>query len=387
LEDKDVLQPVDKAIRKFAHRINVENFSGPAVSGKANDTIRELQAGRVRVKDKSDRATIEQVLDPRTRMILFKLLSKGVVEEICGCVSTGKEANVYYAIACQEGQQRGCAVKIYKTSILLFKDRDKYVTGEYRFRHGYARHNPRKMVRTWAEKEMRNLMRIHASGVPCPFPVILKSHVLVMSFIGEDGWPAPKLKYTNLSTAKYEELYLQCIRDIHTMYNGCHLVHADLSEFNILYHNGQCYVIDVSQSVEHDHPHALEFLRKDCSNITDFFGKKGVCVLSLRQLFDFVTDPTISDENIDLYLEKVLSIASEMVKIGVSEGEKVDEEVFKHSYIPRTLNEVVDVERDLCHADEGRTDEILYKTLTGLKSDLSGARQVSHGGLSKTVLI
>jgi RIO kinase 1 len=78
--------------------------------------------------------------------------------------------------------------QIYKTSILLFKDRDKYVTGEYRFRHGYARHNPRKMVRTWAEKEMRNLMRIHASGVPCPFPVILKSHVLVMSFIGEDGW-------------------------------------------------------------------------------------------------------------------------------------------------------------------------------------------------------
>jgi serine/threonine-protein kinase RIO1 len=45
-------------------------------------------------------------------MILFKLLSKGVVEEICGCVSTGKEANVYYAIACQEGQQRGCAVKV-----------------------------------------------------------------------------------------------------------------------------------------------------------------------------------------------------------------------------------------------------------------------------------
>ena len=34
------------------------------------------------------------------------------------------------------------------------------------------------------------------------------------------------------------------------------------------YFDGQCYVIDVSQSVEHDHPHALEFLRKDCSNVT-----------------------------------------------------------------------------------------------------------------------
>ncbi len=34
------------------------------------------------------------------------------------------------------------------------------------------------------------------------------------------------------------------------------------------YHNGDAYIIDVSQSVEHDHPHALEFLRKDCSNVS-----------------------------------------------------------------------------------------------------------------------
>jgi hypothetical protein len=29
----------------------------------------------------------------------------------------------------------------------------------FRFRHGYCKHNPRKMVQTWAEKEMRNLIR------------------------------------------------------------------------------------------------------------------------------------------------------------------------------------------------------------------------------------
>jgi RIO kinase 1 len=27
-------------------------------------------------------------------------------------------------------------------------------------------------------------------------------------------------------------------------------------------------VIDVAQAVEHDHPHALEFLRKDCTNVS-----------------------------------------------------------------------------------------------------------------------
>ena len=52
---------------------------------------------RVKSKDKSDRATAEQVMDKRTRMILFKMLSSGVFTEINGCISTGKEANVYHA--------------------------------------------------------------------------------------------------------------------------------------------------------------------------------------------------------------------------------------------------------------------------------------------------
>lgn len=50
------------------------------------------------------------------------------------------------------------------------------------------------MVRLWAEKEMRNLVRMHSAGLPVPQPILLRSHVLLMSFIGKDGWPAPKLK-------------------------------------------------------------------------------------------------------------------------------------------------------------------------------------------------
>ena len=43
---------------------------------------------------RSDRATSEQVLDPRTRMILFKLLNNNVLTSIDGCISTGKEVKV-----------------------------------------------------------------------------------------------------------------------------------------------------------------------------------------------------------------------------------------------------------------------------------------------------
>lgn len=60
---------------------------------------------------------------------------------LSGCLSTGKEANVYYARGSAEenGPAKEYAVKIFKTSILVFKDRDKYVSGEYRFRNGYCK--------------------------------------------------------------------------------------------------------------------------------------------------------------------------------------------------------------------------------------------------------
>ncbi|PKB92545.1 hypothetical protein RhiirA5_508243 [Rhizophagus irregularis] len=128
--------------------------------------------------DKSDCATVEQVLDPRTRIILFKMINHNVIYEVNGCVYTSKEANVYHAIT-EHGNHR--AIKVYKTSILVFKDRDRYVTGEYRFRHGYSKHNPKKMVKLWVEKEMRNLKELWQD--------VLRLHVLVMSFLRDkNGW-------------------------------------------------------------------------------------------------------------------------------------------------------------------------------------------------------
>jgi RIO kinase 1 len=262
-------QPSDKLFRRYANKVNIEDYEGPRLSQSAtnilNEKTRSMENNRMRVKDKSDRATAEQVMDPRTRIILFKMLNKGIINEINGCISTGKEANVYHARS-MTGIE--FAIKIYKTSILVFKDRDKYVTGEFRFRHGYCRSNPRKMVRTWAEKEMRNLNRLQQAGIKAPKPIMLKSHVLLMDFIGVKGWPSPKLKDALLVSSQPRKLYRECIEIMWKLYNKCKLVHADLSEYNILYHEESLVIIDVSQSVEHDHPMALEFLRIDCTNIT-----------------------------------------------------------------------------------------------------------------------
>ena len=349
------------SLQRYAGRIKVDHeYSGlsQAVANKLKISSRKTENPRTK-SDRANRATNEQVLDPRTRMILFKMINRNLIFEVNGCISTGKEANVYHSIT-ENGED--LAIKIYKTSILIFKDRDRYVTGEFRFRHGYNRHNPRKMVKMWAEKEMRNLKRLIVAKIPCPMPIELRSHVLVMSFIGSEGIPAPRLKDANFSPSIAYDLYFQSAMILRKMYHECKLVHADFSEYNLLCKDSVIYVIDVSQSVEHDHPQALYFLRKDCANLTEFFKRNSVNPMTLQEIFDFVTDVELKRP-----AEYLLSMKETLKGRTWKFYESIqhEESVFRDSFIPRTLNEVIDIERDIEKINEGDTADILYRKLTG----------------------
>ena len=344
-------------------------------------------------------------------MILLKMINQNIIYQVNGCVSTGKEANVYHALT-ESGEHR--AIKIYKSTILNFKNRDQYVTGEYRFRHGYSKSNPRKMVQLWAEKEMRNLRRLQAAGIPCPEPILLKLQVLLMTFIGDrQGWPAPRLKDAQFTEEEAPVLYNECIRLLRRLYQECRLVHADFSEYNLLFHEGHIVVIDVSQSVEIEHPHALEFLRMDCMNILKFFRGKRLKTLNLQSLFDFIISKEINSDNIEEYLleahaeeqipEDLQEINSEAKEIDAftlkyrqAQGEQFkrnEEEIFKNSYIPRTLDEVYDAERDVELVRKGRAGELIYQRFAGLSikeekvvetSDASENESESSSGTSDT---
>ncbi|KAF3680941.1 hypothetical protein BC332_00320, partial [Capsicum chinense] len=376
--NSSTLQPLSNRTQKFANHIKaspLEEWEGRINVGMSNSvttairgTVRDMAIGKTKTTEKADRATVEQAIDPRTRMVLFKMLNRGVFNDINGCISTGKEANVYHATKA-DGQE--LAIKVYKTSVLVFKDRDRYVQGDYRFRYGYCKHNPRKMVKTWAEKEMRNLMRLRAAGIRCPAPILLRLHVLVMEFIGKGGWAAPRLKDAALSLDKLRECYVEIIMAMRTLYQKCKLVHGDLSEYNILYFEGHLYVIDVSQSVDLDHPHALDFLREDCIHVSDFFKKHGVAVMRIRELFDFIVDPCINDYSVDSYLEKVQERI--LARGEMTAEEEIADSVFIQSFIPKTLDHVKDAEADVQRIISGEdTGDMYYKTITGLKEALTG---------------
>lgn len=327
--------------------------------------VEPLKKGPKITKDRSNRATVEQVLDPRTMRFLAKIFNKNIISRINGCISTGKEANVYHGDhEDPEVTTREFAVKIYKTSILVFKDRERYVDGEYRFRNTKNQSNPRKMVKVWAEKEFRNLKRLYVNGIPCPEPIELRSHVLVMEYLTKgNAQPSPKLRdHPFKDIDEIVHYYQQMLFYMRRMYQKCRLVHADLSEYNSIVHNDKLYIIDVSQSVEPEHPMALDFLRMDIKNVNDFFSRKHINVYPERLLFKYITESNEnlglendSDEVLGAYLEN-LPLKSEL------DDSNVDDEVFRSLHLVRSLNNLE--ERDFEKFTAGKVD-----TLTDLVAE------------------
>ncbi|XP_044758235.1 serine/threonine-protein kinase RIO3 isoform X2 [Coccinella septempunctata] len=249
---------------------------------------------RHKIRDKrEDRSTTMFGLDEHTHLQLYKMVNGSqILDDVGGVISIGKEAAIFHAFSHSENGEgpKECAIKVFKTSLSEFKDREKYIRSDHRFKDRIGKQTSRKTVHIWAEKEMANLCRLKKAGIPCPEVFYLKECILVMSFIGENRIPADKLKEATLSTDEYIIAYDQVTTLMKTLFWDAKLIHADLSEYNILWHKGQCYFIDVSQSVEPVHENAFNFLYRDCENITNFFQRKSVPgVVSSNELFKSIT--------------------------------------------------------------------------------------------------
>lgn len=118
------------------------------------------------------------------------------------------------------------------------------------------------------------------------------------------------------------------------------MVHADLSEYNLLWDkdHGKVWIIDVSQAVDSDNPMAGEFLRMDCKNVVGFFRRHmdSRTLLSARQLFEFVTMSGLSTaEELEGHLESLHSSP----ELGLD-----DDSIFMEDTLPKPIKELNDDE-------------------------------------------
>jgi len=326
---------VDSKQRKVGGRMGAGRFEQKAREKK----IKKLQ------KTEMKTPTFEGI-DGFSRKILYSLqTNQDVLSKINGCIAQGKEAVIHHAIG---GNNRDVelgasyAVKIYKTTKVEFRDREQYIEGEWRFRdYQVVKYNPRKMIILWAEKELRNLKRLCTHGIPCPVPILLRKHILVMSFIGKEGYPAPQLENARLTPEGAQQMYWKCATYMRKMYQNAGLVHADLSPYNLLVYEGELYFIDLAQAVTTQHAHAPEFLRRDCYNMTKFFRTRNMSeIMSTRELFDFITTKDVEphEEGLQRHIQNIKSKIN--IRGNLTRDELAEEQVWLKISLPTNLKDV-----------------------------------------------
>lgn len=289
--------------------------------------------GHGRAENMNAAKTRGGAMDGNVRLQISAAINTGLIDNCNGVVKEGKEALVYHADGGWRGRQTSAeessaaaspevtgsdgydvAVKVFKR-IAEFKGRGSYVDGDPRYhKQKFKTNDQREQVVLWAEKEYRNLIRAHQAGVAVPKPLYQKENILFMRFLGDNGWPSPQLKEIDMKKGsdRWTTFYCQTLCHIRRLYHCARLIHADLSEYNLLIcpcwqasHDHliasgkrsiddetlQVVMIDFGQAVDVGHPSAATWLRRDLSTVRDFFVKQGIKTLSNENAEEFVTDP------------------------------------------------------------------------------------------------
>lgn len=241
---------------------------------------REFDEFRKRVKD-ADQLKVEgSVFDEATLAAIYKLVQDGHINAFGGPISTGKEAHVFEALAPEEE----VAVKIYRINATDFSQMREYLEGDPRF-DGIGS-DKKAVVLAWTRKEFANLSRARQAGVRVPETIAVERNALVMELVGQADERARRLAEV---TVENPQTAYEVVREYTRRLYAAGLIHGDLSEYNLIIHEGELYVIDLGQAVTVHHPNARSFLERDCRNVTSFFSRQGLS-LDPDELIEYVTE-------------------------------------------------------------------------------------------------
>ena len=237
-----------------------------------------------RRKESQQRKLVDTFFDHATLLTVSRLITEGQFDALDSPISTGKEGGVFRATKGAELR----AVKIYRIGNTSYRRLPAYALDDLR-RETSAR-NFTGLIMAWTRREHTILTRLTDAGVRVPRPYAHHRNVLVMEFIGNAEGAAPRLRDVPIDDphALYEEL----VRQIGMMLTKTHLVHGDLSPWNMLYFEDRPVMIDVGQAIRSDHPEARRLLLRDLEHFARFLTQLGHEV-STEEFFQAVGGDTL----------------------------------------------------------------------------------------------
>jgi RIO kinase 2 len=203
------------------------------------------------------------------------LVKANVISSFGKPLGVGKEADVYDALS-PSGKR--IAVKFHRLGRISFR--------QTRRKRGYIRERSTWLFQSHlaAEKEFLAMKLVYEKGVSVPEPISQNRHVIAMGMI--EG--AELSKYKDVGNGK--KVLREILRNIKRAYIKAGVIHADLSEYNIILNpDGHILIIDWPQAVKTDHANAAELLERDLKNVLNFFSRKFNIELAAKDACAYVT--------------------------------------------------------------------------------------------------
>jgi RIO kinase 1 len=215
------------------------------------------------------------------------LVEAGLVDSVSRQLMSGKEAMIY-VVRC--GEEVRCA-KVYKEADKrAFRQSVDYTEGRRvknsrraRAMEKGSRYGRKAKEEAWQSTEVDALLRLAAAGVRVPQPYNFVDGVLLMELVTDaEGNAAPRLNDVILTPEQARDIHRGLIREVVRMLCAG-VVHADLSEYNVLLDHEGPVIIDLPQAVDAaSNAHAAAMLERDVANITAYLGRFAPELLDTR---------------------------------------------------------------------------------------------------------
>jgi len=214
---------------------------------------------------------------------------QGWITRIHSVLTSGKEATVYCCRAHPSTNRKFLAAKVYREhAAQSYRRNSTYFAGRERTMKARtlraiergSEFGHQAMAGMWIWAEYDALRRLAAVRASVPRPYAIGNSAILMEYIGNGERPAPRLNGIDLDSLQAAALSEQVVEGIRTLLQA-HLVHGDLSPYNILVWKEQAWIIDLPQAVDvRFNPNAFYLLCRDLENVCSFFASCGVCSLS-----------------------------------------------------------------------------------------------------------
>lgn len=308
-DDKGVSDTMDKyeAYERYAHYEYLDDSRRARRRRRGKNPDPEARRYRhkkaAKMAKMSDRLedfvpTYARNLDPQhhERQWLIRSLAgfygDSQIADVLRLVKGGKEANVY---CCQANPKTGLeliAAKLYRPRELrhlknnaLYKEGRTLRDADGKLIHGAreARAMQKKTpfgqeldLTNWIINEFGIQTRLYEAGADVPRPVAYGGNTILMSYVGDEKLPAPMLQEVTPAAGEAPALFERLMRNVELML-AHHVVHGDLSAYNVLYWQGAIAIIDFPQAVDpRKNPNALSLLERDVRRLCDYFESHGV---------------------------------------------------------------------------------------------------------------